>query len=180
MEETEASTEARTDNKTAEEDKEDAFPKKLMPRNRNARGGSKISRSLTRTKQQKQAPVIATSNLQTRKGEIESRNRNRTETAPTRTSQREEKHQRRGQTPTEEGKIFQPWPTSKETETRKDAEQEQDQKRKHATWADVGLIDYNPQTARWECRLEHYRQEMATSKSTYRHRKRNARNIASE
>ena len=39
-------------------------------------------------------------------------------------------------------------------------------RRKHATWGDIGIAEYNPQATKWECRFEHCQQEMDTEKNT--------------
>ena len=51
-------------------------------------------------------------------------------------------------TPTGEDKTCQPGLPTRKTEKREDTEQKHDQKG-HATWEDVGLIEYNPKTTRW-------------------------------
>ena len=39
-------------------------------------------------------------------------------------------------------------------------------RRKYTTWESIGLVEYNPQTTKWECRFEHCQREMIKERLT--------------
>ena len=47
-----------------------------------------------------------------------------------------------------------------------DDDHQQDHKRKYTTWEDIGLVEYNQQTEKWEFRFEHCQLEMVTERLT--------------
>ena len=118
-------------------------------------------------KQKEQTP--ATENLQPREEKRGGGHHRGTETAPTSTSHHTAERQRRRQTPTEGDQTCHPRLTARKEEKEKTLNANMT-KRKHTTWEDVGLIEYNPQTARWECRFGHCRHIASAKQPLYQRR----------
>ena len=109
----------------------------------------------------------ATADSQPSEEQAVSRKRSRTTITPTASQYTAEKS-RRSNKANEEDKICPPGP--KTEKTGEDKEQKQYPRCKYAKWEDVGSVEYNPETTKWECRFEHCQHEMLTERLTHYHR----------
>ena len=102
-------------------------------------------------------------------GKAAIRERSRTTITPTASSQYTVKKPCIRNKANEEDKICPPGPKTEKKGG--DTEQKRYPKRNHATWGDIGLIEYNPHPAKWECRFEHCQHGTIAARSTYYRRK---------
>ena len=105
----------------------------------------------------------------------EGRKRKRTTILPTGEDRNAENRHFRCKERTEANKKCQPWPNPRPA-AEEDAQQK-DQERKHTTWEDIGLVEYNTHTTNWECRFGHCQQEMDTEKRRTIEGTKNIRNV---
>ena len=59
---------------------------------------------------------------------------------------------------------------------KEDDKQKKDLRRKHTSWGDIGLEEYNPQKTKSGCRFEHCQLEMITERQTRYRRNKNIQN----
>ena len=52
-------------------------------------------------------------------------------------------------------------------DSRRNGKRQEGPHRKYATWGEIGLAEYNPNAAKWECRVEHSQREMITAGLTH-------------
>ena len=106
-----------------------------------------------------------TANSQSIEDQKESRERRRTTILPIEAFQHTSKRQCRGNETTEADKTCQPGPRTEKT--KEDAEQKQGRRRHHATWEDIGLVEYNPKTTKCGCRIQQCQRAMITQRLTH-------------
>ena len=93
--------------------------------------------------------------------------RKRSRITPTEASLHTTKRQCARTETNEEDETFQPRQKTEKKDERK--EQEQCPGRQNTAMEDIGLTEYNPQTTKWECRLEHCKHEMNSERLTHYH-----------